>query len=255
MGGSLWRQRIGDDEAVELTHADGRVRLPARRRARRAQRRVHALRRRRPWSCGGSTWRAADAQALTHGGAVNVEPRLSPDGRRIAWVSTQGHGPFQPVHRRHRRRRPAQRATVAGRAHAAALDRYYYSAFDHAINPSWSPDGKTLALRRQSRDRVGHRRHLGRAGRRAGATPQAALAKKPAGAHAPSSRRTASASLFASYHGRQTHQLWLTTRAGRRAVAADLRRDRTPQCALVARRQAHRLHRQRGRGRQHAARS
>ena len=37
----------------------GRVRLPARRRARRAQRGVHALRRRRRWNCGGWIWPAA----------------------------------------------------------------------------------------------------------------------------------------------------------------------------------------------------
>jgi Tol biopolymer transport system component len=26
----------------------------------------------------------------------------------------------------------------------SAIDRYYYSAFDHAVNPSWSPDGATI---------------------------------------------------------------------------------------------------------------
>jgi len=29
---------------------------------------------------------------MTKGGAVNVEPRWSPDGKRIVWVSTQYNG-------------------------------------------------------------------------------------------------------------------------------------------------------------------
>jgi hypothetical protein len=36
----------------------------------------------------------AREQALTSAGAVNVEPHLSPDGNRIAWVSTAGTDHF-----------------------------------------------------------------------------------------------------------------------------------------------------------------
>src|SRR4051812_11547996 len=93
MGGSLWRQAIGSDEAVELTHARGAYDY---------QPDVAAD--------GGSVvfsrhdgnaielWRfdlkTGREQALTSAKAVNVEPRLSPDGKRIAWVSTQGTGHF-----------------------------------------------------------------------------------------------------------------------------------------------------------------
>ena len=93
MGGSLWRQAIGSDEAVELTHArgaydyqpdvspDGNSVVFSR------------------YDGGGfELWRldlkSGRETALTSGGAVNVEPRLSPDGKRIAWVSTQGTGHF-----------------------------------------------------------------------------------------------------------------------------------------------------------------
>src|SRR3954464_12903386 len=93
MAGSLWRQRIGADEATELTHprgaydyqpdvsADGKTVMFS--------------------SYNGDAielWRldlatGAERQ-LTSSGAVNVEPRMSPDGKRIAWVSTQGSGHF-----------------------------------------------------------------------------------------------------------------------------------------------------------------
>src|SRR3982751_1373844 len=93
MGGSLWRQAIGSDEAVELTHpraaydyqpdvsADGGSVVFS-----------------RYDGNGIELWRldlgTGREQALTSGGAVNVEPRLSPDGKRITWVSTQRTGHF-----------------------------------------------------------------------------------------------------------------------------------------------------------------
>ena len=51
--------------------------------------------------------------------------------------------------------------------------------------------------------------------------------------------------LFASYHGRQTHQLWLTTIAGAAPLPLTFGDRRKAQRALVARWPAHRLHRQR----------
>src|SRR3954452_23729577 len=93
MAGSLWGQRIGSAEASELTHAqhaydyqpdvapdqfsvvftryDGRA--------------IELWR---------LDLRSSREQQLTSGGAVNVEPRLSPDGKRIIWVSTEGTGHF-----------------------------------------------------------------------------------------------------------------------------------------------------------------
>ena len=82
-------------------------------------------------------------QALTSAGAVNVEPRLSPDGSRLAWVSTEGTGHFNLF---------VADIDASGLHNArpllgerkSAIDRYYYSTFDHAVNPSWSPDGATI---------------------------------------------------------------------------------------------------------------
>ena len=211
MNGSLWRQRIDGDTATELTHAaraydyqpdvarDGRSVVFARYDG-------NAI----------ELWRLDLASgrelALTTDGAVNVEPRLSPNGRQIAWVSTQGSGHFNLF---------VANIDAAGLRHAqrllgerkSKLDRYYYSVFDHAINPSWSPDGKMLYY--VSNPEIGwgtgdigsvlvadptQRRKVLSEETNWGARPELA----------PDGKRL----LYASYHGRQHQQLWLTTPDG-----------------------------------------
>src|SRR5690606_10295465 len=92
MQGSLWRQALGSDEAVQLTAGPGYDYQP-------------------DWSPDGrriAFVRYADdalelqvldletgeVAALTSGGDVNLEPRWSPDGRRLAFVSTRDTGRF-----------------------------------------------------------------------------------------------------------------------------------------------------------------
>ncbi len=211
MQGSLWRQRIDGDTATELTHAasaydyqpdvshDGRSVVFARYNG-------DAI----------ELWRldlaSGREQALTSGGAVNVEPRLSPDGRQIAWVSTQGSGHFNLF---------IADLDASGLHHARMLlgerksttDRYYYSAFDHAINPSWSPDGKTIYYVSNPEITLGtgdlwsvpvsdpgHRQHILREETSWSARPELS----------PDGKRL----LYSSYHGRQWQQLWLTTPEG-----------------------------------------
>src|SRR6185503_20424273 len=84
-------------------------------------------------------------RALTSSGAVNVEPRWSPDGRQLAFVSTEGTGHFL-LHVADVRegRLAARRVITADRR--SAIARYYYSPFDHAINPAWSRNGKDLVF-------------------------------------------------------------------------------------------------------------
>ena len=45
-------------------------------------------------SCGATTSRAAASRRLTANGGVNLEPRISPDGRKIVFVSTAEHRTF-----------------------------------------------------------------------------------------------------------------------------------------------------------------
>ncbi len=211
MGGSLWRQRIGDDEAVELTHATGAYDYQPDV-ARDGRSVVFARYDGRAMELWQLDLPSGHAHALTHAGAVNVEPRLSPDGRRIAWVSTQGTGHFNLFiadigEDGLRNARP-----LLGERRST-LDRYYYSAFDDAINPSWSPDGQSLLyvanpetgwgtgdLWTVPLDAPAQRRRL--------LSEETSWSARPE--LAPDGKRV----LFSSYHGRQTHQLWLTTMQG-----------------------------------------
>jgi Tol biopolymer transport system component len=95
------------------------------------------------------------------------------------------------------------------------VPRYYYSAFDHAISPSWTPDGKRIVFVSNREvaygtgeiwsvavDNPADLKRIYGEETTWRATPQVA----------PDGRRI----LFSSYHGRQWHQLWLTTMDGAR---------------------------------------
>jgi Tol biopolymer transport system component len=212
MEGSLWRQKIGTDEAREITHPpgaydhqpdvapDGKTVVFARYDGK-----------------GFELWRhdlaSGAGQALTANGGVNLEPRVSPDGRRIAYVSTAGSGHFNL---KIADLTPAglanERYLVAPRE--SRIDRYYYSTHDHAINPSWTPDGKRVFFVTNAEIPWGtgwicsvavdgpptqtpeclSRHEL-----------ETSWATRPE--VGPDGRRI----LFSNYHGGQWHQLWLTT--------------------------------------------
>ena len=142
MDGSLWRQKIGTDDANEITHAqgsydyqpdispDGRSVVFTRYDGKAFE-----------------LWRrdleSGAEHALTANAGVNLEPRISPNGRQIVFVSTGGSGHFNL---KIAELAPAglsnERYLVAPRE--SRIDRYYYSTHDHMINPSWSPDGQRV---------------------------------------------------------------------------------------------------------------
>jgi TolB protein len=151
-------------------------------------------------------------QALTGNGAVNVEPRLSPDGRRLAWVSTSGTGHFNlfiadidaaGLHDAH---------PLLGE-HRSSIDRYYYSAFDHAVNPAWSPDGTTLYY--VSNDEVAWGSgDLWAVSVADPAQRRKLLSEETTWAAHPEPAPRGNRLLYSSYRGRPWHQLWLTTTDG-----------------------------------------
>jgi len=211
MGGSLWRQAIGSNEAVELTHP---------RAAYDYQPDVAPD--------GGSVvfsryngdaielWRldlkSGQELQLTSAHAVNVEPRLSPDGNRIAWVSTLGTGHFNlfvadigPDGLRKARPLQGERQSKVAR--------YYYSTFDHAINPSWSPDGKRIFYVTNNEVAWG----TGDVWSVAVDNPQdrrKVLSEETSWSARPEVSPDGKQLLFSSYHGRQWKQLWVTTSDG-----------------------------------------
>ena len=211
MAGSLWRQAVGSDEAVELTHPqraydyqpdvspDGRSVLFSRYNGK-----------------GIELWRldlaSGREQALTQGGAVNVEPRQSPDGKRIAFVSTQGTGHFNLFVADIGPDGLSGARPLLGER-KSNIPRYYYSAFDHALNPSWSPDGARIYyvantevawgtgdIWSVSVNDLSDRRRIRSEETSWNARPEPS----------PDGRRL----LYSSYHGRQWRQLWLTTPDG-----------------------------------------
>jgi len=211
MGGSLWRQAIGSDEAIELTHpraaydyqpdvaADGSSVVFDRYNGVAIE----------VWRL---DLRTGAEQQLTSAHAVNVEPRLSPDGRRIVWVSTQGTGHFNlfiadigPDGLRN--------AHPLIGARQSKILRYYYSSFDHALNPSWTPDGKHILYVTNNEVAWG----TGDIWTVAVDNPQdrhKLLSEETSWSARPETSPDGKQLLFASYHGRQWKQLWVTTLDG-----------------------------------------
>ena len=211
MAGSLWRQALGSDNATELTHGPGYDLQPD---CSSDGRSIVFVRYDKDamelWRLDIGTGRL---QALTQGGAVNLEPRFSPDGRQLAFVSTQGSGHFNLFVADVSEQGLANvRPLVPPRI--SLIDRYYYSPHDHAINPSWSPDGKRVFY-------VGNAEVAWGSGdiwsvsssapneRRRMLVEETTWAARPE--LSPDGKRL----LYSSYQGRQWHQLWLTTPEGR----------------------------------------
>jgi len=209
MQGSLWRQDIASTEATQLTAGPGYDFQP-------------------DWAPDGRHIAFAryvddavelaaldvasgDIKALTRNKAVNVEPHWSPDGRRIAWVSTFETGHFHIF---------VGDLTADGLAggqvwpeRRSSVARYYYSAFDHELSPTWSPDGREL-IYVSNPEAIYGTGGLWRRALSATATPLAIRMEettwKARPAWSPDGKRV----LYSSYAGRQWHQLWITTAAG-----------------------------------------
>jgi hypothetical protein len=211
MAGSLWRQAIGSDEAVELTHprgaydyqpdvaADGNSVVFSRYDG-------NAI----------ELWRldlkSGREQQLTSSKTVNVEPRLSPDGKRLAWISTEETGHFNLF---------LADIAPSGLSNAGPLlgerkskiSRYYYSPADHALNPSWTPDGKRILYVTNNEVAWG----TGDIWSVAVDDPKdrrKVLSEETSWSARPETSPDGKHVLFASYHGRQWRQLWLTTPDG-----------------------------------------
>jgi hypothetical protein len=211
MGGSLWRQTIGTDEAVELTHP--RAAYDYQPDVARDGASVFFSR------YDGNAielWRldllTGREQALTMGKAVNVEPRLSPDGRRIAWVSTASTGHFNLFIADVGSGGLSNARPLLGE-HQSKISRYYYSTYDHALNPSWTPDGKRILYVSNPEVAWG----TGDIWSVAVDDPRdrrRVLSEETNWSARPETSPDGKLVLFASYHGRQWRQLWVTTPEG-----------------------------------------
>jgi TolB protein len=216
MAGSLWRQKIDSTEAVQLTDGPGYDYQP-------------------DWSHDGKyvvytkydhdaleLWlldvASGKSSQLTKGADVNVEPRWSPDGKRIAYVSTAGTKHFHIFLMEMDGGSPKAIRQLT-KENISTLRRYYYSKFDHEISPAWSPDGKDIIF-------VSNHGHIhGTGGIWRATVPDSGMIDTNTNAKeihyeetnwkarpefSPDGKRI----VYASYLGRQWHQLWLMPSQG-----------------------------------------
>ncbi len=209
MDGSLWRQRIGDGNAYELTHAEGAYDYQPDV-APDGGSVVFSRYDGKAIELGRLDLASGRTEALTANGGVNLEPRISPSGRQIVFVSTAGTGHFNlKIADLTPEGLANERYLVEPRE--SRIDRYYYSTHDHAINPSWAPDGERVFFVSNAEIPWGTGWICSIA--LDGGEPacldrhqlETSWAARPE--VAPDGRRI----LFSNYHGAQWHQLWITT--------------------------------------------
>jgi len=248
MAGSLWRQEVKSERAEELTagpgydyqpdcSSDGRWVVYVKYDKDAMELWVLDLQAASlsPANQNPLNLQSGKARQLTSGGAVNVDPRFSPDGKRIAFVSTSYKGHFHIFVGDFNNGQLTNIQRLTGETRSE-LPRFYYSEFDHEISPAWSPDGREIIY-------VSNRGHIYGTGGfwrmqvECGAGPLARLPAAPKTSGQECSLHTNSEAreihyeetawkarpefspdgkriVYASYLGGQWHQLWTMPAAG-----------------------------------------
>ncbi|MCU0396793.1 MAG: CehA/McbA family metallohydrolase [Cyclobacteriaceae bacterium] len=204
MGGSLWQQSIDSEHAVQLTDGPGYdyqpdvspdgtsivfVRYTG------ESMELMILNR--------ST---KETRPLTNNLAVNLEPRWSPDGKQIAFVSTQNTNHFL-LYTASIDNYQLKNITCLTPDRKSETKRYYYSAWDHAINPVWSRDGKKIYY--VSNREVAHGTGNLVAIDIESKTIQTLHQEETSWRMKPDISPDGTRLVYSSYHGRNWHQLWM----------------------------------------------
>jgi hypothetical protein len=205
MQGSLWRQRLDATVAEQLTDGAGADYQPDCSPDGRSVAFVRYDGRR-------MTLRRLDLETrqdtpLTDDEAVSVEPRWSPDGARLAYVSTAGTGHFL-LHVADVRNGALSDVRTVTPDRRSAVKRYYYSPFDHAINPAWSRDGRSIFF--VSNHEIAHGTgDLVQAALDGDGAPRMVQHEETSWQMRPDVSPDGTRLVYASYLGGQWHQLWV----------------------------------------------
>ena len=207
MAGSLWRQEIDSDIAVELTSGPGYDYQPD---ASPDGRSIAYVKyegdKMELWLL---DLGSGESRPLTRGGQVNVEPRFSPDGKRLAFVSTAHNGRFH-IFAMDVASGAIERLTGETRS---SISRYYYGPFDHELSPAWSPDGSEI-LFVSNRGRIHGTGGFFRMKATPGAEAREIHYEETNWKARPEISPDGSRIVYPSYLGRQWHQLWTIPAGG-----------------------------------------
>ncbi|MFM8348392.1 MAG: hypothetical protein ACKOAR_10170, partial [Bacteroidota bacterium] len=139
------------------------------------------------------------------------EPRWSPDGSSVIYISTSGTKHFL-LYRAKITKGGLSEVTCLTPDRKSEVKRYYYSAWDHAINPVFTPDGKSVVF--ISNREIAH--GTGDLVKMDLSTLQIEkLHHEETNWRArPDVSPDGTRIVYSSYHGRNNHQLWLLPTTG-----------------------------------------
>lgn len=204
MKGSIWKIRLGETTAHELTADAGYAGMPA-------------------WSPDGRylvytsdareqihlrllDLKTGENRALTSGNSINVEPEWSPDGSKIAYVSTWPNGNYNVYVMSLRGGVPSPPVQLT-KDFELVPPTVYYGKWALHIHPTWTHDGRELILI-SNRDN----KHGSGGFYRMRAEPDAPLTRFHYEETTWKARPTLSPDgaklVYSSYLGRQWQQLW-----------------------------------------------
>ena len=203
MAGSLWIQMISADNAQQLTDdegydyqpdvsPDGRSVIYVRYTGYAVELMLLDLSTRKSVS-------------LTTEKFVNLEPRWSPDGRSIAFVSTRDTGHFLIYTAKVSGGQLSEIKCITPNR-KSEVRRYYYSEWDHALHPAWTPDGKSLVY--VSNREVAHGTGDLVKIDLASGTLTTLLKEETNWRMKPDVSPDGTRIMYSSYAGRENHQLW-----------------------------------------------
>ncbi len=209
MSGSLWRQELGSEITDQLTDGNGYDYQP-------------------DWSPDGKQiiFVRYDGAAvelmvidltskltfqLTSNKGVNLEPRWSPDGKQIAFVSTATTGHYLLYKATMVANKLTEQVCLTP-DRKSLVKRYYYSAFDHAVNPTWSRDGKKIIF--VSNKEIAHGTGDIVSINSDGGKPEIIHHEETNWRTRPDMSPDGTRMVYSSYLGRNWHQLWLLPSEG-----------------------------------------